>query len=270
MILKQLDVDRLRELVANRQAIPAIVFDGCDLPTALELACTRAEWCGCEQTQAATGAIARWARTDDRLSAAVRALDGVRADVERWSAPVEEFAPLGTRESLDDQAAGFFDRFTRSLERHGRFAHLSRGIAKAMFDMADNAIQHSGVDEYHPSPGAMGYQVAEGSATFAVVDVGRGVLESLRTNPTWVQLATSRDALEAAIMRAASRRPDQGAGGGFSDLHKALADLSGKLRFASGDSVLKLEGERASRVVAWGGRPQFAGLQLSISIEIAL
>ncbi len=270
MFLKQIDVDRLRELVHKRQPVPKIAFDGCDLATALDLACIAAEWERDAETRDAAESIARWARTDERLGAAVRAFAGQRDAIERWTAPLEEFAPLGTRESLDDQAAGFFDRFTRSLNQHGRFAKLARAISMAMMEMADNAIQHSGDDEQHPAPGAMGYAVSDGLAEFAVVDGGRGVLASLRTNPAWAELGTSQDALSAAVMNAASRRAGQGAGRGFSDLHKALADLSGKLRFASGEAVLKLEGEHDGRVIAWASRPISSGFQLSVTVKISV
>lgn len=271
MLLKQIDVDRLWDLVERGEAVPSIPFAGCaDIATALDLACVAATWDQRAEKRDAASAIARWARSDERLGAAVRAFAGHRDTIERWSAPLEEFAPLGARNSLDDQAAGFFHRFTSSLDRHGRFSTLSRAISTAMMEMADNAIQHSGADEHHPAPGAMGYAVSKGAAVFSVVDGGRGVLASLSTNPTWAKLDTTKEALEAAIMHAASRRAGQGAGRGFSDLHKALADLSGKLRFASGDAVLKLEGERDARVVAWASRPISAGFQLSVSIKIVV
>jgi hypothetical protein len=204
-----------------------------------------------------------------QLAEAIAALNGAHANVGLFAAPAVEFGPLGTRDSLDKQAHGFLDRFRRSLEENG-FAHLSRAVAKAMFEMADNAIQHSGADEIHPERGAMGYGVEPGAATFAVADVGRGMLESLRTNPQWSGLATARDALETAVAKAASRRVGQGNGHGFSDVHKALADLSGRLRFASGDAIMKYEGGATNRVVAWQQRPHLPGFQVAISVNIII
>lgn len=244
-----------------------IAYDGCELGAVLDLACAHHFW---ERTAAGSlgvELVRRWASSDPQLAQAIAALNGAHADVGLFDAPAVEFGPLGTRDALDEQAHGFFDRFRRSLTQNG-FAHLSRGIAKAMYDMADNAIQHSGADELHPERGAMGYSVELGAATFAVVDVGRGVLESLRTNPQWSSLVSSREALDAAVANAASRRIGQGKGHGFSDVHKALADISGRLRFASGNAIMKYEGEPAYRVITWQPRSHFDGFQVTISMRI--
>lgn len=267
--LSQFDVDRLRQRAASGADLPQISFDGCSLPAALELACAMREW-----ERGGLGKpldlVRRWARSDELIGEAVSALSGHRTRVGLNEAPSVEFSPLGTRASLDEEAFGFFDRFRRTLNVNGRFNHMSRGISMAMREMADNAIQHSGPDDHRPAAGAMAYEVREGAATFAVVDVGRGVLQSLRTNPDWADLGSEPEALDAAIGSAASRRQGQGAGTGFSALHRALADLSGKLRFASGDAVLKYEGGGISRVAARATRPPLPGFQVSVSIEINL
>jgi hypothetical protein len=267
MLLGSLDIDRLRQLVADGKAIPKITYDGCEVGAALELACAYNAWQRTPAFSPGVDLVQRWARDDARLAQAVAALNGTRANVGRFDAPAFEFGPLGARDALDDQAHGLYDRFRRSLLNNG-FGQLSWGIAKAMAEMADNAIQHSGADELHPERGAMGYAVEQGAATFAIVDIGRGMLASLRTNPQWSGLGSARDALDAAVAHAASRRVGQGMGHGFSDVHKALADLSGRLRFASGDAVMKYEGEPANRVLAWQPRPSLDGMQVAVFVRI--
>lgn len=267
--LSQFDIDRLRQRAASGADLPQIAFDGCSLPAALELACAMREW---ERggLSKPLDLVRKWARTDELIGEAVSALSGHRTRIGLNEAPEVEFSPLGTRESLDEEAFGFFDRFRRTLNLNGKFGHLSRSIAMAMREMADNAIQHSGADEHHPAAGAMAYEVREGAATFTVVDIGRGVLQSLRTNPEWSGLSNEPDALDAAVRSAASRRQGQGAGTGFSALHRALADLSGRLRFSSGGAVLKYEGGGISRVAARATRHPLPGFQVSVSIEINL
>jgi hypothetical protein len=267
MILRSSDIDELRRLATVGRAVPQIEYAGCELGASLELACTKKFLEGFDHAAQALGVIETWVAQDEQLAQSVRALDGRERDVARFAAPTREVVPLGTRESIENHAAGFFDRFRRSLKSSG-FGRLADAIAKAMFDMADNAVQHSGPDEYEPEPGAMGYEVSDRAASFAVVDLGRGVLASLRTNPKWVHLGSSEAALDAAVRRSASRRTGEGNGHGFSDLHRALADLTGRLRFASGDSVLKLEGHPEERVVAWDTRSELVGLQLSISLQL--
>jgi hypothetical protein len=267
--LSQFDIDRLRQRAASGAGLPRIAFEGCSLPAALDLACALPEW-ERQGLSEPLDLVKRWAPNDHLIGEAVSALSGNRRRIGLNEAPSVEFSPLGTRDALDEEAFGFFDRFRRALDRHGKFGHLSRGIAMSMREMADNAIQHSGADDRHPAAGAMAYEVREGAATFAVVDIGRGVLQSLRTNPAWFGLSNDPDALDAAVRSAASRRQGQGAGTGFSALHRALADLSGRLRFASGGAVLKYEGTGAARVVAHASRLPLPGLQVSVSIEIDL
>lgn len=139
-----------------------------------------------------------------------------------------------------------------------------------MQEMADNVVQHSGPDEEHPGAGLVGYHVEESWMTYAVADVGQGVLSSLETNPKWSVLSHSRDALRAAIYQRASRRIESPGGDGFSQVQKSLADLNGALRFRSGDACLTLVGRRCVRQATLSSNPYLAGFQLAVTCCLAM
>jgi len=262
-VLTHFDIDQLRGLVARGQTPPSnFQFSGIELGAALELAAAAT----LDRDPTICSLVDDWSCEDERLDGAQRAFAGISTEAEPWSAPTLEFGALRNATDLMAMQGTFFDRFARSLKTHG-FDHLADGIAKSLFDMADNVIQHSGNDTAHAALGAVGYEVGHRRCAFAVADIGRGVLESLATNPSWSELTSAADALDAAVRRGASRRVGQGPGQGFTELHRALADLSGTLRFATGEAILKLEGDDPHhRVDVTSTRPRLAGFQLTISM----
>lgn len=264
-MLTHLDVDDFRRLLARGEMPPSgFRFPGIELGAALELASAFFE----SRDDGLLKLLDAWSRADERLAGARAALRGTVSEPKLFSAPTLEFASLQSRQDLARLPSRFCDRFERSLKDHGFGKKLAVGIAKSFFDMADNVIQHSGPDVDHPAIGALAYDVADRQCTFAVTDLGRGMLTSLRTNPTWARLSTSTEALDAAVRNGASRREGQGKGQGFSELHRALADLVGWLRFASGDAVLRLEGEPDKRIAPRGSRPPLCGFQITVSIKL--
>lgn len=264
-VLAHLDVDDFRRLLARGEPLPSgFRFPGIELGAALELGSAFFE----SRDSALLKLLDAWSRSDRRLAGARAALAGTVSEPDLFSAPTLEFASLRSRQDLDRLPSRFCDRLERSLKHHGFGKKLAVGIAKSFFDMADNVVQHSGADVDHPAIGAVAYEVADRQCTFAVSDLGRGVLASLQTSRDWKHLATSAEALDAAVRNGASRREGQGKGQGFSELHRALADLAGWLRFASGDAVLRLEGEADRRLAPRGSRPPLPGFQIAVSIKL--
>jgi hypothetical protein len=264
-VLTHFDIDQLRGLAARGQTPPSnFQFPGIELGAALELAAAAT----LDRDPTICSLVDNWSHRDERLDGARRAFAGISSNAELWSAPAMEFSALRNASELIAMQGRFFDRFTRSLKAHG-FDHLAVGIAKSLFDMADNVIQHSGNDTAQAAIAAVGYEVGDRRCSFAVADNGRGVLASLVTSPEWSKLTSAADALDAAVRRGASRRTGQGPGQGFTELHRALADLSGTLRFATGEAVLKLEGDDPhQRVAVTGNRPALGGFQLSMSLSL--
>jgi anti-sigma regulatory factor (Ser/Thr protein kinase) len=128
------------------------------------------------------------------------------------------------------------------LRQSARSAGFSKdkawGLAAAVGEMADNAAIHA-----KTKIGALvGYQTMEGAAVFSICDVGIGVLESLRENPSYSQIATSVEAIRTALQDGASRRGPGSGGFGFRTVFKALTAMWGSLRFRSGQGCLSMDG----------------------------
>jgi hypothetical protein len=240
------------------------------LASAFELVCA---WEGWERAGRADtiALLATWARRFPIVARARTALASGRADaVGDWDAPPTEVRPVPPRAEIGGtEFMTFEQRFKRSMERNGGFMpSLATALTRAFHEMVDNVIQHSGESDAAPARGIIGYSVAQGAMTFAVADLGRGVLASLRTNPAWATLTSSREALVRAIRDRASRRTNVPKGGGFDQVHRALADRNGVLRFRSGDAALTLDGRGQDRQVTSSDSPGLAGFQLSVTCTI--
>jgi hypothetical protein len=89
----------------------------------------------------------------------------------------------------------------------------------------------------------IGYEVRGHVAQFCVVDVGRGVLESLRENPAYSDITVHSDAIKMALHTGVSRVVGQNRRGfGFNTVFKALTEQWGQLRFRSGEGVITMNG----------------------------
>lgn len=268
-MLGHLDIDTLRDRVERDIAWTDVPTDGVELGAALEFAIALIDWRRRNEPPRQLASAESWSSRVEVIGEAARAIEGGAAGLPLYDAPERELLPLGSRSALAREGALFFDRFKRSLEeRAGVASKKALAISKAAFDMADNAIQHSGADENAPAAGAVGFEIGGSRVIFAVADCGRGVLASLTTNPAWHHLSSARDALAAAVLKRASRWP-HGGGNGFGDLLNALADHAGRLRFASDKAVLGLDGtDPAKRTQRISERRPLGGLQLSISIDV--
>jgi hypothetical protein len=261
------EVDTLRERVESGRWTD-MYADEFEVGAALELAVTLLDWRAREQPPAVLSLAEAWGGHSEAVCEAARALEGQESDEPMYGAPDREFWPLGTRPDLERAGALVLDRFRRRLrDGMGLPAKVAMALSKAAFELADNAIQHSGADENAPAGGAFGFQVEGRKIAFAVADRGRGVLASLRTNPLWSHLGSSAEALSSAVRLQASRR-QRGKGYGFQDLLVALADLSGVLRFGSSEAVLLCNGHGAAREWRNRKRRPLAGFHASFTIEI--
>jgi hypothetical protein len=156
-------------------------------------------------------------------------------------------------------------RFAKSLrEITALNPEVARGIAGAYYEMVDNIVEHAAVPGDPLPRGLVGFVVDERGFSFSVADLGRGVLASLHDLERHRSIETHHDALDAAIRRGASRRGYSAAGGGFSCLHQALADMHCVLRFRSGDAALVLDGRGADRAARRALSPALPGFQLSV------
>lgn len=272
MILKPPDIDEVRQIAQeDANGLRSLSFDGLSLGAALELACCCRQW---EQQRNGAAQIARhWAESLPQLKQAQAALAhrGFQAvpHEQTHGAPEWEIcsAPLASQLGAPDWIL-FQSRFTRSLCARSFPRTLALALSKSLGEMADNIPRHSTLSQDAPAAGVVGYHVGHRSMTFAVADMGQGVLSSLRQNPRWASLKTSTQALQKAVQENATSQLDEDEGDGFRQVLSALSDLNGLLRFRSGDGVLAIDGRGQGRRGTGSWTPHLAGLQLCVSCSL--
>jgi hypothetical protein len=181
-----------------------------------------------------------------------------------WAAPTVEMWPIHT----EDDVAGlgwsqFQDRFRRSAVQRGFSTKLASALSMALAEMADNVFQHS-----DGARGLVAFHIVERCVHWCVVDLGRGVLASLRTSSRWHSLERASDALVAVWRDHATSRPQAVTGSGFRQVERSLASLNGRLRFRSDDAVLELAGTDGGLRSTLRSSPPLIGLQISASCAI--
>jgi hypothetical protein len=266
MIIRSSDADEIRQLVADQklEALRLCRIDGLTLGALLELATASAIWTSLGDTQASS-ALLDAVREPALLQEAVSLLSGGPSSRTRrnavFGAPEIELFPLRDRaEFVEEKWWMFLDRFRRSLVNLGFPPKLAPGISAAFNEMADNIGKHSAREDEPMAAGLAGYHVVDGQFAFAVVDSGRGVLDSLRENPTWAHLRSSTDALVAAACEHATRRVENVYGDGFKQLFLSLVDLNGSVRLRSGDGLLRISTDHTDRVADRGFCSPLPGL----------
>ena len=197
--------------------------------------------------------------------------DSVNLDVDMHGIRRLEFYRLRTRADQTELAYQLYqERFVRSLKRLGDFPpSFARALAGALVEMTDNVVQHSEAEPVTEFTGLAGYHVDQRYMCFAVIDVGQGVLASLRRSAAWKHIQTAERALRAAVCDYASSRPGEPHGDGFRTLFRNLADRNCRLRFRSGNAVLTVEDLGAQREGVFGTSPPLNGLQLSVCCSLA-
>lgn len=267
LVLTETDVDSVRDRVLRGRIDLRGEPDALTLGAALELACCWVTWSGATVAAEGVGLMERWAGRFPVLQDAHSALEGTCLPVDdTFGAP--DFELLAVRDASDlvgTDGRLFLDRFRRGLGAHGFSTNDSQALAGALGEMADNILQHSAPTGTPPARGVIGYNVGPRWMSFAVADVGQGVRASLVTNPRWASLTDDREALSHAVMHRATSRTEATYGDGFYDLHRALADMAGRLRFRSGDCALLLDGTAAGARVVTQRRTAFLpGFQLVV------
>lgn len=262
MLLRTTDVDGLR----RGASVPSIpTTPQVTLAAAAELACTVAHQrsAGCSLLgEAADG----WFRNFAPWRAMVAWLvDGRRPTApDVFAAPVFELWPIEFEgDIVGTRWTEFQDRFRRSATNHGFTSRLGAALSMALREMCDNIVQHAGGVR-----GFAAYQVAEKRVAWTVVDVGRGVLASLRTSERWRSISTSEAALLAVWNDHASSRPDKLRGTGFGQVELSLAALNGHLRIRSGDAVLELSGTSGALRQTRRSNPELLGLQMGATCAL--
>ncbi len=131
----------------------------------------------------------------------------------------------------------FQDEATSRFTRAGMRRSMARKIIGAFSEMAHNATDHSD----SPVAPLATFELWVDRWEFSVTDFGRGVPNSLRTNPMYKAL-NDREAVREALKEGVSRLPDGTRGRGYGTMFRALAEYCVDIRM------------RTARVVAsWSG-----------------
>jgi hypothetical protein len=192
------------------------------------------------------------------LDATATAFHGASAgqapQIERVDAPVEIHSVATTNNFQDQAWITFQENFVRRLRSCGFEKNFSFALAGAFNELAENIADHSAAADQSMAAGVIGYHIMPGEAHFAVGDIGRGALESLRENPRWDGLENCTQALEAILWSHATRKQTSPQGGGFNQVWKSFLDRNGTLMIHSGDGY-------ARALVTSDGREQIAGFR---------
>lgn len=149
----------------------------------------------------------------------------------------------------------FNERFKDSLRRNGMGREPAMLCAAAFKEMIDNAREHA---DATLSPIA-GYSVSAAGWQFVVSDLGRGVPDSMRSNPNYARL-NDQDAFQFALQAGVSSK-GIGRGHGFATVFKSLIDRACALRFRTATVAAHWQGtnpvEHQLDMTAMPGRKGF-------------
>ncbi len=144
----------------------------------------------------------------------------------------------------------------------GFFPSTAAFIVAAMGELIGNVIDHSDARQ----SGVALFVAQPNQFEFVIADRGIGARTSLARNPDHARLVDEGSALKAMVESGVSRFPrGAGHGNGFRPIFEKLADMTGHLRFRSGDYALTLDGrfgDSVARQLAQKPRLQgmFAGV----------
>jgi len=174
------------------------------------------------------------------------------------------FLRLGSAytDAEDTNWTGFGLKLQQALEREGLAHAIAGQILGATKELHSNIYEHS----EKPRTGLVAFAVHDRSFEFVVTDRGRGVLDSLRTNPAHANLASHGEAIRLALQTGVSRHAgDPLRGMGFDRMLTGLANLNCALRFRSGDGAVTLDpGSRHGMRPVVRQRPPLQGFFVSV------
>jgi anti-sigma regulatory factor (Ser/Thr protein kinase) len=139
-------------------------------------------------------------------------------------------------------------------------------IGAAFGELIGNIIDHSAAI---PS-GIAAFRAKPSAFEFVVSDRGIGPLASLTSCAEYASMSDHGEALQAIIETGVSRfGAGTGHGNGFKPIFEKLADMSGQLRFRSGDAALTLDGRFGDKVkLQVAQKPPIAGFFASVLVAV--
>jgi hypothetical protein len=179
------------------------------------------------------------------------------------------FLRTGANWSEDDNPwIAFGIAAQRAAVAVGFHHRIARQFVAALGEMISNIHEHSGA----PTSGIAAFKAANGEFEFVVLDHGMGVLNSLRTCPDYGHLSDHGEALRLALTDGVSRfGPQAKRGLGFHPIFVGLANLSGSLRFRSGDHAVVIDGQKIDTMaIKTAQKPCLQGFFASVTCRSRL
>ena len=185
------------------------------------------------------------------LGAAAPLMSALRSGRKEWLCPATRaagFFRMSPKWPENDMAwVAFGLTMQKAAVRAGFHKQTAAQFVGAMGEMVDNIYEHSDV----PASGLAAFDANGGAFEFVVADGGIGVLESLRSCREYGNLSDHGEALRLAVTDGISRHGATAKRGqGFRPIFVGLANLSGLLRFRSGDHAFIIDGQKIDRMAA--------------------
>jgi anti-sigma regulatory factor (Ser/Thr protein kinase) len=235
-------VEELQQAAGAGQAVDCFVgpLECATLPALLEYGCARRHYPSLAALPARifSSSLGR-SLQEVRSELGLRPAGRQKTPPRTMTPDAQEFYVLEGADPTTGQDWGeYLVRFRQSVKSVGFDLERAKGIAAALGEMADNATLHSNT----PVGVLVGYQVIDGACVCCVADVGDGVLKSLTSHEAYRHVQTHKEAVRLALRSGVTRYgPGQG-GLGFYRVFKALAAMSGTLRFRSGEGFVTMDG----------------------------
>jgi hypothetical protein len=186
---------------------------------------------------------------------------------ERWLSPEDNRMGFIRSVCSGPDTDASFTGFLMNAKRAARDVAMLPGdrpgrLVAAMVELENNIHEHSDAAD----TGVMAFRAVRGRFEFVVADLGVGVLTSLRRCPDYSTLSDHGDALRLALKDGTSRfGTDSDRGYGFRPIFIGLMNLTGFLRFRSGDHALVMDGTSPNLATAQlAQKPSMKGFFASI------
>jgi hypothetical protein len=254
--------------VLERQDFYALTVGGL-----LELVCAQTRWLE-EKNSVGLSFFERCAARFALLQATHRQLIDARGSGAQFRWLPEDGAivirVVSHRAAFDDELeySEFQQAFVRRLKSCGFNAGFATALSSLMAEIVENVPDHSAPEGVEMSPALIGYHTQPGVVDLSVMDLGRGVLASLRENPKWAWLSNSREAIMATLEKGATRLTFHATGGGFRQAIKSVVDRNGLMRVASGDGAAIVIAVRQGRQVTGELAPWLPGMRVTLSFSL--
>lgn len=237
-------VEEFQNLVHAPKTIENVVagLKGATLPGLLEYGCLRwslGDGLLPRLPQAVVNSAIGRSMGEVRSQLGLRSAGPPKPLLKRLDVQPAEFCTLGGKADLESTE---WEQYLIRYERSSIDAGFSKAVAiklhAALHELAENSVIHAASS----TDTMVGYRVMPQISQFCVVDVGIGVLNSLKQCSDFSDFNTHVEGLRMALHDGVSRFGAGRGGFGFSRVFKSLAEQWGTLRFRSGEACITMDG----------------------------